>query len=83
MSVTPKRGLPFALMEDFDLDSAWVVVDNREDYGEVRYRAVGPLKGEVVAVVFTMRGDVVRVISLRLANRKERQNYEEETSKRR
>jgi uncharacterized DUF497 family protein len=72
------RGLSFESVEEFDFDGAWVVVDNREDYGEIRYRAIGPLKGEVVAVVFTMRGEVVRVISLRLANRKERQNYEEE-----
>jgi len=32
----------------------------------------------VAVVVFTIRHDAVRVISLRLANRKERLRYEEE-----
>jgi uncharacterized DUF497 family protein len=32
------RGLPFELVEQFDFDSAWTVVDGRKDYGEIRYR---------------------------------------------
>lgn len=73
-----ERGLPFHLVEQFDFDSAWTVVDGRKDYGEIRYRAVGALNDEIVTVVFTMREKTVRVISLRLANRKERERYEEE-----
>jgi uncharacterized DUF497 family protein len=61
---------------EFDFDSADIVVDDRQDYGETRYRALGRLKDEVAVVVFTMRESTVRVISLRLANRKERSNYE-------
>jgi hypothetical protein len=72
------RGLSFDLVENFDFDSAWVVIDGRKDYGEVRYRAIGVLSDEIVAVVYTMRAEIVRVISLRLANRKERKDYEEE-----
>jgi uncharacterized protein len=72
------RGLPFDLVEQFDFDSAWTAVDSRKDYGEVRYRAVGALNDEIVTVVFTMREKVVRVISLRFANRKERKHYEYE-----
>ncbi len=72
------RGLPFDLIEQFDFDSAWTVIDSRKDYGEIRYRAVGVLNGDVIAVVFTMREKTMRVISLRLANRKERKHYEEE-----
>jgi uncharacterized DUF497 family protein len=76
------RGLPFELVEQFDFDSAWTAIDGRKDYGEVRYRAIGALNNEIVAVVFTMRGKTVRVISLRLANRKERRDYEEENENR-
>jgi uncharacterized DUF497 family protein len=72
------RGLPFDLVEQFDFDSAWTVIDGCKNYGEVRYRAVGALNNDIVAVVFTMREETVRVISLRLANRKERKHYEEE-----
>ena len=74
------RGLPFSLVEEFDFDSAHIVEDSRRDYGEVRYRAVGLLNEVVAVVVFTMRGEAVRVISLRLAGRKERENYEEAQS---
>jgi hypothetical protein len=73
------RGLPFNLVEQFDFDSAWTTIDNRKDYGEVRYRAVGILDDDIISIVFTMREQTVRVISLRLANRKERERYEEET----
>ena len=71
------RGLSFDLVEDFDFDSAQVVEDARRNYGETRYRAVGRLGGVLAVVVFTLRDDAVRVISLRLAGRKERERYEE------
>lgn len=74
-----ERGLPFDLVVGFDFDSAWIVKDSRHEYGELRYRAVGQVDDLVVVVVFTMRGDVVRVISLRLANRKERLIYERQS----
>lgn len=72
-----ERGLPFDLVADFDFESAWIVIDDREDYGEVRYRAVGRLDAEIVSVVFTVRDETVRVISLRFASRKERKSYDE------
>ncbi|MCJ8239521.1 BrnT family toxin [Peteryoungia algae] len=51
-------------------------VDNRRDYGETRYTSIGTIeKLIVVVVVHTLRGDVTRIISARLANRKERQKY--------
>ncbi|MGI4978302.1 MAG: BrnT family toxin [Janthinobacterium lividum] len=46
--------------------------DERKDYGEVRVRALGSTEGLVIHVVFTDRGDVRRIISARLADRKER-----------
>ena len=46
--------------------------DDREDYGEARVRAVGICNGEVLHVVFTDRGEVRRIISVRRANRRER-----------
>ena len=46
--------------------------DTREDYGEFRFRAIGAAEGFVLVVVYTDRGDTRRIISARLANRKER-----------
>ncbi len=51
-------------------------VDNRRDYGEIRYTSIGAIERVIVIVVIhTLRGDVTRIISARLANRKERQKY--------
>jgi uncharacterized DUF497 family protein len=74
-----ERGLPFSLVAAFDFDSALIVKDLRRDYGEVRYRAIGQMSDVVAVVVFTMREDAVRVISLRLANTKERLRYERQS----
>ncbi len=70
------RGLSFDLVADFDFESAQITEDARRNYGEVRYRAIGRMGGVIAVVVFTMREDSLRVISLRLAGRKERMKYE-------
>ncbi|MGQ0742706.1 MAG: BrnT family toxin [Alphaproteobacteria bacterium] len=75
-----ERGLPFDLVEEFDFDSALIVEDARKHYGELRYRAIGRMNEVVAVMVFTMREEAVRVISLRLANRKERLKYEKTQS---
>jgi uncharacterized DUF497 family protein len=46
--------------------------DSRQDYGEVRIRAIGQTQGFVLLVVYTDRGDTRRIISARLVNKKER-----------
>jgi uncharacterized DUF497 family protein len=66
-----KHGIDFAIAVDFDWDGAFVVEDDRFDYGETRLVAVGNIAGVAHTMVFTVR-DGVRVISLRLANRQER-----------
>jgi uncharacterized protein len=68
-----KHGLSLSMAEVFVWDSALIVVDDRKDYGEPRYRAFGRLEtGLAVSMVFTPRGGDVRVISLRPAHKKER-----------
>ena len=51
-------------------------IDSRQDYGEVRIRAIGGVGGHVLSVVYTDRGHVRRIISARLANRKERSQWQ-------
>jgi hypothetical protein len=52
------------------------VIDDREDYGELRCIALG-LSGETVLhVVYTRRSEnVVRIISARKANRRDAEKY--------
>jgi uncharacterized DUF497 family protein len=54
-------------------------IDTREDYGEERIIAIGLLKEIIVTVVvYTERGNITRIISLRKATTKEQELYYEE-----
>lgn len=46
--------------------------DERRDYGEARIRTIGAAEGFVLVVIYTDRPPVRRIVSARLANRKER-----------
>jgi uncharacterized protein len=59
----------------FDDPNRTCDIDEREDYGEVRYLTLGLIGGRLSCVVYTLRGDVVRIISARWGNRKERIRY--------
>ena len=52
-------------------------IDDRRDYGEVRLVAIGEIEGHVFVCVYTERGENQRPISLRPANRRERNVYEQ------
>jgi hypothetical protein len=71
------RGISLAraetLLQGFVLDR----VDDRRDYGESRIVAIGEIDGREFVCVYTLRGEVHRVISLRPAKRKERNVYQQ------
>ena len=50
--------------------------DDRFDYGELRYITVGLLRARMVVVVWTRRGSVRHIISMRKANDREQARYE-------
>ena len=72
-----KHGVDFAAVEHFEFDTAVIVVDDRKDYGEARYRAFGMIEGRFYVLIFTARGEQTRVISLRRGNDRERKSYAE------
>jgi uncharacterized protein len=49
--------------------------DDRSDYGETRIITVGHLRGRMVIVVWTRRGDARHVISMRKANEREKARF--------
>ena len=51
--------------------------DSRRAYDERRYLTVGSLAGRIVIVAHTVRGDATRIISMRKANARERDRYQE------
>jgi len=69
------RGLPFeiamALFDGPTLESP----DRRRDYGERRIKAIGRVAEQVLVCVYTDRNEARRIISLRVANRRERDAY--------
>jgi hypothetical protein len=63
----------------FVFDSALLVdMDERQDYGEDRWIGIGLLRNIVVVVVFTEPSqDIIRIVSMRKANKYERKRYEQ------
>lgn len=68
-----KHGVSLSWALDFEFRA--VVNDQRADYGEVRFNAFGLIDGVTYCMTFTLRGEVVRVVSLRQARAKEYRRY--------
>lgn len=66
-----ERQLDFARADEVFADVTVTQQDARFEYGEARYTTVGVLDGRMVIVVWTPRGDVRRIISMRKANERE------------
>ncbi len=71
------HGISLRRAENFDMTTALIEQDDREDYGEVRYNAIGFLDARLYNLTFTLRAKAVRVISLRKATKKELADYAE------
>ncbi|MCF8191025.1 MAG: BrnT family toxin [Polynucleobacter sp.] len=54
--------------------------DQRWDYGEERFRALGVIDEKVFVVIYTKSPSAMRIISARRANRREVRRYEENHS---
>ncbi|GAB3106664.1 BrnT family toxin [Cupriavidus yeoncheonensis] len=76
-----KHGVSLALAVAIDWSAVWCAPDNRRDYGELREIGYAAIDCRLYCVVFTQRGNIVRVISLRKANNREIERYEQATSK--
>jgi uncharacterized protein len=68
-----KHGISLARWVDLDMQVTFV--DDRRDYGEIRYRAYGFIDGLAYCLTFTDRNEKVRPISLRRVHTKEMRRY--------
>ena len=66
-----ERALDFADAAEVFAMRHTVELDARRDYGEPRFISAGLLRGRVVVLVWTPRGDARRVISMRYAHERE------------
>ena len=67
----------FSEIERFEFGTAIVEIDDRFEYGETREIAIGFIGVVLHVAVYTVRGTMLRLISLRKANRRENVYYAE------
>ncbi len=73
-----KHGVDFAIAENFEWDTALETIDDRHDYCEDRWIALGYIEAIIYILIYTYRTDMIRIISLRKANNRERKYYEKQ-----
>ena len=66
-----ERGLDFAHADEVFGGVNVTAEDARFEYGELRFTTVGVLDSRMVILVWTLRGEVRRIISMRKANERE------------
>jgi uncharacterized protein len=82
-STLRERGLDFVEAEQVFAGPTLEGPDERQDYGELRMITVGYLRGRMVIVCWTPRGDARHVFSMRKANEREKAKYSAELEARR
>ncbi|MBW2709185.1 MAG: BrnT family toxin [Deltaproteobacteria bacterium] len=71
-----KHGINFGKAEKFCWDTAIETIDDRSDYGEERWVAMGLIGVRLHVMIYTLRENNIRIISLRKANKREVEYYE-------
>jgi uncharacterized protein len=56
--------------------SCFTFADDRADYGEKRLVTLGLLRGRLVVITHSTRGEHARIISMRKGNRREQKTYQ-------
>ena len=74
-----EHGVDFAAAPRFDWAEA--LTFRQTHASEVRFASFGPIEGRLHCLIWTMRGDARRIISLRKANARESAAYEFQRSK--
>jgi hypothetical protein len=76
-----KHGVPFEYAARVFLDPIRLdAEDRRRDYGEQRRLTLGRVEGRLYVIAYTPRGRMIRLISARKANARERRQYDETLS---
>ena len=70
-----ERGLDFADVAEIDWARALTLQDLRQIYPETRFVTYAPIKGRLCVVAWCYRGQALRVISMRKANKREMKRY--------
>lgn len=74
-----KHGIDFLLATEVFSDPL-AIETTRVINGEERFQLIGAIEGCIFSVAYTMRKNNIRLISARLASKKERKIYGQETA---
>ena len=69
--------IDFNAVYRFEWQTAFIFIDDREDYGELREVAIGFIGLGLYVLTFTRRGERIRIISLRKAEKRDARKYVE------
>jgi uncharacterized DUF497 family protein len=72
-----KHRIDFRTAAKVFLDPYVIEFDEPDASGELRFNAIGLVEGRMLFVTYTMRGDVIRIISARGAEPHEKRKYHE------
>ena len=72
-----KHGISLSVANELNLEAALVWIDGRYKYNETRMIALAPKTNILYYVAFVDRGEALRIISVRRANRREVKHYVE------
>ena len=73
-----KHGFDFLDAERVFAGETLTSLDNRFDYGEIRFLTIGILDGRAVGITHTQTDEVMRIISIRKARKNEEETYFQE-----
>jgi uncharacterized DUF497 family protein len=76
-----ERGLDLDDAEKVFAGRVFEQEDDRRNYGEIRIVTAGHLQKRMVVIVWTPRGNVRHIISMRKANEREKARYGQEFEK--
>jgi hypothetical protein len=72
-----KHGIDFVLACKIFYNYTVEFEDNRYDYEEERFIAIGIITNQTLTVVYTIRNGIIRLISARKSTKEERKIYEQ------
>ncbi len=75
LSNIAKHGIDFSVAHEIDLNTAAIDFSMRQ--GEIRFSATNFIGNKLHTLIFTVRDNKIRVISLRRASRSEERRYEQ------
>jgi uncharacterized DUF497 family protein len=71
-----KHGIVLEFAQYLDWSKGKIWPDERKNYSEIRMNGLVPLDGRLYFLVFVLRNESIRCISLRKANKREAKRYE-------